>query len=291
MLRKKNLIRVLAFGIGATLPAQLTSYTDDERYPIKSEEAQSAVAKTIRSINADFLALQKIENQGVLVDFNRRFLDNLGYRFQWVNQRSGKNAINLAFLSRVPIGEVTIYRFDRFTLPGETGSWSFVRDLVLVTLEPREAMTLKLLMVHFKAPSGAPDDDPKSAKWRLAEARQVHTRVAALLKDDPSAWIAVIGDVNDVPVSLAYRALTRPEDGIALIDVHSSLPSGQRTTLLRQSNYQIVEPGQPVDYILVSPTLARHLVLESASAPLPTESKASDHSPLVASFDLPMPAP
>ena len=194
MLRKKNLIRVLAFGIGATLPAQLTSYTvaqqsvrltigtynveyffdehddpytDDEIYPIKSEEAQSAVAKTIRSINADSLALQEIENQGVLVDFNRRFLDNLGYRFQWVNQRSGKNAINLAFLSRVPIVEVTIYRFDRFTLPGETGSWSFVRDLVLVTLEPRKTMTLKLLMVHFKAQSGAPDDDPKSAKWRL----------------------------------------------------------------------------------------------------------------------------
>ena len=34
----------------------------------------AAVAKTIHSIDVDFLALQKIENQGVLVDFNSRFL-------------------------------------------------------------------------------------------------------------------------------------------------------------------------------------------------------------------------
>lgn len=318
MLTKEHLISVLAFGIGVAFPVQLSSlaiaqqsvrvtigtynveyffdehddpYTDDERYPVKSEEAQSAVAETIRSVNVDFLALQEIENQGVLEDFNRRFLHNLGYRFQWVNQRSGKNAINLAFLSRVPIGEVTVYRFDRFTLPGGTGSWSFVRDLVLVTLEPTKDVTLKLFMVHFKAQSGAPADDPGSAKWRLAEARQVHARAAALLRNDPSAWIAVIGDVNDVPLSPAYRALTRPEHGIALIDVHSSLPREQRSTLLRQSNYQIVEPGQPVDYILVSPTLARHLVRQSVGAQLPTESKASDHGPLIASFDLPIPEP
>ena len=263
-------------------------YTDDDNYPAKPEEALAAVAETIRGINVDFLALQEVENQGVLDDFNRRFLPEMNYRFAWVNQRSGEKAINLAFLSRVPIGDVTVHAFDEFSLPGEIRRWSFVRQLVRVTLAPAEDMTLHVYMVHFKAQSGSTADDPKSAKWRLAEARQVHARVAALLREDPSAWVAVIGDVNDLPDSPPCLALTRPEDDVALIDAHAGLPPEQRDTLLRQSSYQLVDPHQPVDYIFVSPELAEHLVSESVSTPLPMDPKASDHAPLTAAFDLPL---
>ncbi len=263
-------------------------YTDDDKYPAKPEEALAAVAETIRSINVDFLALQEVENQGMLDDFNRRFLHEMDYRFAWVNQRSGEKAINLAFLSRVPIGDLTVYAFDEFSLPGEVRRWSFVRQLVRVTLEPSRGVTLHVYMVHFKAQSGSTADDPKSAKWRLAEARQVHARVAALLMDDPAAWVAVIGDVNDLPDSPPCLALTRPEDGMALIDAHAGLPPEQRDTLLRQSSYQVVEPHQPVDYIFASPGLAEHLVTASVSTPLPMDTKASDHRPLTAAFDLPL---
>ena len=264
-------------------------YTDDEKLPPKSEETMAAVAQTIRSIDVDFLALQEIENQGVLVDFNHHFLGNLDYRHQWVNQRSGKTtAINLAFLSRLPVRDVTVYAFDRFTLPGAQRDWTFVRDLVRVSLEPKPGLTVTVFMLHFKAQSKAQSgsSDPRSAKWRLAEARQVRAKVAALLKSDPAAYVAVIGDVNDVPESPTYRALTRLEDGVELIDVHATLPRADRKTMLRQSGDQLVDPKHPIDYIFASPGLAKTLVSKSVSAPVPLDPTASDHIPLIAAFDL-----
>ena len=264
-------------------------YTDDEKLSPKSEEAMAAVAKTIRSIDVDFLALQEIENQGVLMDFNRRFLGSLHYRYQWVNQRSGKkSAINLAFLSRVPVREVTVYAFDRFTLPGAQRDWTFVRDLVRVLLEPSPGVSVTVFVLHLKAKSRAEagSSDPRSTKWRLAEARQVSAKVAALLKSDPAAYVAVIGDVNDVPESSTYRALTRLEDGVELIDVHATLPRAERKTMLRQTGDQLVDPKHPVDYIFASPGLAKRLVSQSVSTPVPLDSAASDHIPLIAAFDL-----
>ncbi len=264
-------------------------YTDDEKLPPKSEEAMAAVAKTIRSIDVDFLALQEIENQGVLADFNQRFLGDLDYRYQWVNQRSGKKtAINLAFLSRVPVREVTVYPFDRFTAPGAQRGWTFVRDLVRVSLEPSPGVNVTVFVLHLKAQSRAESgsSDPRSTKWRLAEARQVCAKVAALLKGDPAAYVAVVGDVNDVPESSTYRALTRLEDGVELIDVHATLPRADRKTMLRQTGDQLVDPKHPVDYIFASPGLAKTLVSQSVSTPVPLDSTASDHIPLIAAFDL-----
>jgi endonuclease/exonuclease/phosphatase family metal-dependent hydrolase len=261
-------------------------YTNDEKFQAKPKKAMAALAKTIRSINVDFLALQEIENEGVLANFNRQYLGDMGYHHQWVNERAGKTAINLAFLSRVPVDEVTVYRFDEFTLPGANRTWPFARDLVRVTLKPGDDMTLHVFMLHFKAKSGSTPDDPMSANWRLAEATQVHARVAAQLKKDPSAWIAVIGDVNDLPESPPCLALTQPGDNINLVDVHAGIPRAKRNTLLRQSSYQAIEPNHPVDYILVSTGLAERLVPESTSRPVPMDINASDHIPLLATFDL-----
>ena len=264
-------------------------YTDDEKLGPKSEEAMAAVAKTIRSIDVDFLALQEIENQGVLVDFNHQFLGNLDYRHQWVNQRSGqKTAINLAFLSRVPVRDVTVYAFDRFTLPGAQRDWTFARDLVRVFLEPSPGVTVTVFILHLKAQSRAESGspDPLSVQWRLAEARQVRAKVAALLKSDPAAYVAVIGDVNDVRESPTYGVLTRLEDGAELIDVHATLPRADRKTMLRQTGDQLVDPKHPVDYIFASPGLAKTLVSKSVNTPVPLDPRASDHIPLIAAFDL-----
>ena len=146
---------------------------------------------------------------------------------------------------------------------------------------------MQVFMLHFKAMSGSTADDPNSANWRLAEAMQLHAKVATLLRNDSAAWIAVMGDVNDLPKSPPFLALTRPGDGFALVDVHAGLPRSQRSTLLRKSSYQAVDTIHPVDYILISPGLAEHLVPESVGHPAPSDIKASDHIPVTASFDIP----
>ena len=267
-------------------------YRQDEDFPVKSEQAKAALAQTIRSIDVDFLALQEVENQDVLEDFNRKYLGEMGYRFVWVNRRYAKLELNLAFLSRIPIRELTIYHFDELRLPGEGQSWSFARDLVGVTLEPAKNTTLLAFLVHFKS-QGDSQNDPMSAKWRLAEAKQVHAKIAERLKKDASAWVAVIGDVNDTPKSLPYRQLTEPEDGFSLMDIHAGLSAEKRTTLLRQPifKYQLLNLTQPIDYILVSGGLAQHLVSESIHIQPPANPKASDHRPVIATFDLPVGGP
>ena len=116
---------------------------------------------------------------------------------------------------------------------------------------------------------------------------QLNAKVATLLRNDPAAWIAVVGDVNDIPESPPFLALTQPGDGFALIDVHAGLPRSQRSTLLRQSSHQAVDTLHPVDYILISPGLAGHLVPEAVGHPAPSDIKASDHIPMTASFDIP----
>ena len=50
--------------------------------------------------------------------------------------------------------------------------------------------------------------------------------------------------------------------------------------------YQLIEANQPIDYIFASHRLADTLVPDSITAPLPMDPKASDHSPLIAAFDL-----
>ena len=280
-------ITLATYNVEYFFDAHEDPYTIDETFPVKSEQAKAALAETILAINADFLALQEIENQGVLEEFNQEYLAELGYRFVWFNHRYGRNiSINPAFLSRIPIRDITVYPFDELTLPGETRTWSFARDVIRVTLEPAKGTTLVVFMVHFKTQTDD-EDDPRSAKWRLAEAMQAHTKVAEALKNAPSAWVAVVGDVNDTVGSLPYRKLKGPRDGISLVDVHATLPREKRDTLLRQSSYQRVDPSEAIDYILVSPTLARYLVTESILIQPPANPIASDHIPVIAAFDLP----
>ena len=147
---------------------------------------------------------------------------------------------------------------------------------------------MTVFMLHLKAQSTAESgsSDPRSVKWRLAEARQVRAQVAVLLKSDPAAYVAVIGDVNDLPESPTYKALTRLQDGVELIDVHATLPRTNRKTMIRQASYQLVGPNQPIDYIFASAGLAKTLVSKSVNTPVLLDPRLSDHIPLIAVFDL-----
>lgn len=262
-------------------------YNEDEVMRPKTGQSLSRLADLIKATDADFLGVTEMENEGALAAFVADYLPNSGYRYVHVNHRIGMRGINNGFISRLRPGPITIWRWAELEVPDARRQWPFARDLLEVKLEPIEGRPLSVFTVHFKSKRTVDDDDPQSAKWRLAEALAVREIVRKRLADDPDAWIAVVGDFNDTPDSPTIKALTEPADGRkVLIDLIGAEADEPPVTYLR-SPYR-----SQIDYIMVTPGLAACYVPGSARVvTMANMMQASDHTPIVASFDLPVAAP
>lgn len=256
-------------------------YTKDEDTRIKPRDEVESIAATLRHMNADVIGVVEVENEGILRGMINGFLADMRYDYVAVTQGNSGRGINLGVISRKPIVSVTSHRFQELSLPGQTQTWSFARDLMQVKVQATADRTMDIFIVHFKSRHDS-QGDPKSANWRLAEATRARQVIAGLLKQDPTAWVAIIGDLNDTPDTPSLAGFLSPLDGTpALVDAHAHLPSDQRITYLH-------EPYRStIDYVLVSPDLGKRLV-RSATTVIsdPAWTKGSDHAPVVATFQL-----
>ena len=115
---------------------------------------------------------------------------------------------------------------------------------------------------------------------RQESARLIRRRLAELAGGDP---VVVTGDLNAVPASAPYRLLTR--DTIAgalapLLDAYAASRAGHYGPTSTWTEFRAIEPGQRIDYILVSPGAA---VLTHAILPDSWDGRfPSDHLPVVA---------
>lgn len=262
-------------------------YSEDQDFPPKAREELDALAATLRELDADVVAFEELEAEGLLRAFVETYLADMGYEYVLVQPTNNGRGQNLGMISRLPIRSVTSYRFRKLTLPNDEGTWRFARDLMRVTLEipsatgdaeavPRE---LEVIVVHLKSKRDG-EGDPQSRRWRLAEAVGLRAVVDDLLRDDPDRLIAAVGDFNDTPDSEPLRALTGGEDTHGpLTDAHASLDPEQRITF-RNSRYR-----ETIDFILTSPALSKRVgeagVLETSG-----EVRGSDHSPVWAKFNI-----
>lgn len=252
-------------------------YTDDETTEPKDPAELAELAKAIRALDADFLGVSEMENEGELYRFVHEHLSDMEYKHVYVGHRDWGRGINNGGFSRVPVGGVTTHRFWPLTLPGEDRQWSFARDVIEFDLRPAEGVSVSVFTVHFKSKRDS-RGDPASAKWRLAEALALKRIIEGRLGANPRALIAVIGDMNDTPDSPPLRALTAGDRPL-LIDTMARVPAEKKITYLR-------EPYRStIDYILVSPALARQLVPGSAGVGT-QHLGGSDHGPVMATFRL-----
>lgn len=265
-------------------------YTKDEDSGIKPRAEIEALARTIRWVNADIFAFQELENDGALRAVVNEFLADMGYRYIAVQPTNSDRGINLGVISRLPIVSLTSHRFLECRLEGESRTWEFARDLMQVRVRATPDRNLDLFIVHLKSRHDSAGD-PMSAKWRSAEAATAVRIIEPLLQADPDAWLAVAGDFNDTPGSPAIGRFLAPSPVLGsqpmLIDTHASLPAEKRITYRKEPYAR----NGPIDYVLASPGLARHLVPGSARVPLthdhPDMLTGSDHAPVIVSFDLP----
>ncbi len=257
-------------------------YTEDETSHPKSRAGMAALGESIRQLDADFIGIQEIEREGILRRFITWYLPESTYTRTWVNRHPGRRGINVGFMSRAAVESWTVYRYKTLDVPDDDRTWTFARDLLAAHVRPDGGPTIHVLIAHFKSKRDS-KNDPQSRHWRLAEARGVREIVLDFRERDPQAMYALIGDLNDTPESATITTLLEPgADGEpVLIDAHADVPADERVTYLR-------EPYRStIDYILVSPALAEHIVPGSAKV-TDMELIGSDHAPLSVTFDLPV---
>lgn len=249
-------------------------YHSDEGTAAKPKAQLEALAKTIRLLDADVLALQEIENRGYLERFVAAYLGDMGYEHVVCVESNDRRGIDCAVLSRLPVGPVTSYRHQRFPDGAGETMW-FRRDLLAVQIEPVGYPAFTVFTVHFKSKRGGGNS---TERYRIGEARQARRVLDGLLSRDAKALFVICGDFNDTWESAPLKAL-RGEGATALRSFLGDLPPGTDTYNKR--------PGGMIDFVLASPTMAGCYVAKSCRViPGSVASLGSDHNPVSVRFDL-----
>lgn len=258
-------------------------YSRDEGTRVKPRAEIEKVAEAIRAINADVIAVQEVENEGILRTMVQKMLGDMKYRHVVVMPTNSERGGNIGVISRKPVVSIKSHRWARLTLEGKESSWRFARDLMQVTIQATESKTLDLFVVHLKSKRTVAGD-PNAVMWRSAEALGARRIVDRYLQANPGAWVCLAGDCNDTPDSAPIQLLLKPDaKGKApLADLHSSLAKEKRITY-RSKSYG----NSNLDYIMASKALADRVVPDSAIIYSDADkASGSDHLPVVVKFNL-----
>ncbi len=264
-------------------------YTSDERRAPKPRDEVVALARALRAVNADVVGISEVENEGVLRAFVAELLPDMGYQYVAAQPTNSDRGQNLGIISRYPIDKLTSYRFQEVLPEVSSGNMTvgakrLARDLAHVVIRGPGNQPVHVMVVHFKSKFDS-EGDPKSQRWRTAEATFARQQVENVLNQDPQALITVIGDFNDTPGSSTLNALLNPGTNgqIVLFDAHRNVKPDDRITFLKEP----FRREGPIDYILVSPAMDR--LRAPGGAKVLSDEKllsGSDHAPVYVTFDL-----
>ena len=167
-----------------------------------SDERCRELARVIRAIDADILALEEVESEAALAWFRDNYLADMGYNHIASKDVGYYRGIEQSLLSRFPISEVKTWPSADLTRVVRTGGgWdevpegmnevSFQRSPLCATVTTPDGYELTLFIVHHKAGYN---------RWhREAEALQIMKYVGEMNLRDPDRNIIVLGDFNAQP--------------------------------------------------------------------------------------------
>jgi endonuclease/exonuclease/phosphatase family metal-dependent hydrolase len=248
-------------------------------YP-KPESEKAALRQTIRTLQADVLALQEMGPRPYLEELRgdlRR--EGLNYPFEALAEADDADR-HLAVLSRRPLGRAETIRDLRFRYfdhdqPVKRGVLA-----VTLTVAGRE-LTLFVLHLHSRFTERV--DDPNSARWRSGEARAVRDCVLQRFPDPAAAWFLLLGDCNDTKSSSTLRLLSRRGSKKVALPLEALDSAGESWTYF----YGKEDSYSRVDFILQSPGLAAAGSRTAGVASTSAVMTASDHRPVWVKLDLP----
>ena len=249
------------------------------------------LAKAIREVDADILALQEVESLEALNWFNENFLNGMGYEYVASLDAGYYRGVEQSVLSRIPICHTTNWPNESLSdvkrvgpnwtdVPRGTDEIKYQRSPLCVTLQTEEGYTLTLFVLHHKA--------GRSTNWhREYEAIRTMEKVNEMMFKNPNANIMVLGDFNAAPWDKSVKVYL--EGG--LIDTMA-----HRSTNVQYDEdaplYKTHTSDRVIDFILLNPAAYREFVPKSAfilgtsaeeydwrNDPIPP-GYASDHYPL-----------
>ncbi len=246
---------------------------------VKPEPELKAIAEVLKRLNADVVALEEVENRGFLEEFNSKYLADLGYKEVELIEGNDHRGIDVALLSRFPLGKVSSYRHIDLKVPYSKGPARFSRDLLEVNVAPVGAKPFTVYVAHLKSRSGGKDSRLK----REAEARFIRKVLDEKLKSEPKALFVLGGDMNDDASSSTVQILTG-KGNLKTAPVTAVAADG--TDWTESSRETSKYPPIRFDYLFPSPAMSRLVTGKGILRDLGTaegfkaEREASDHFPV-----------
>ena len=220
-----------------------------------------ALAKAIRDLDADVLALQEVESREALLRFRDEHLADMGYVHVASLDAGYYRGVEQSVLSRVPITNTlnwpalttadVVRRGEGFQPVPERPELAFQRSPLMVDFKTEDGYEFTLFVVHLKSGGLA------HAYRREAEGLKLLELVANRVEDDPSRNVIVLGDFN---AKSQYKSMQLLVEG-GLTDAMSHRVDDPSDA--RSARWVTHESGRIIDYILVNDGAAREVVPRS----------------------------
>lgn len=263
----------------------LYPHPDTGEMPAKTADAAAAVARILARISPDIVGLCEIGSRRDLEDLARR-LGQKGLTFEhstWVDGPDGQR--HLALLSKFPIIATEHDTRASFATGGRTERVQ--RGFLDCTISIRPGFDLRVLGAHLKSRRIVPRFDQADA--RRHESLLLRRRIEDILRDAPDTPLLVFGDMNDTKDSAVVTGLLgRAGSPAGLTPVPLADKNGDTWTY----RWEQADEYSRVDYVMVNRVL-RPLIDRRKSAIFSDRTwlAASDHRPLVVTFELPSSQP
>ncbi|HMP81913.1 MAG TPA: endonuclease/exonuclease/phosphatase family protein [Verrucomicrobiota bacterium] len=261
------------------------------RREAKSETAKAKVRESILAAKPDVIAFQEMGTVSALLEL-RDSLKAAGLDYPHYEHVTGWDTnIFVAVLSKFPFADRRSHTNENFLLSGRRFSVS--RGFAEVDIRVNDNYTFTLFNAHLKSKRAVPGAD--EAELRLEEAKLLREKINARLEANPNANIIVTGDLNDTYNTASTKAVVGTGK-FKLVDTRPAERNGDNQpnanprynprNVTWTHFYGVEDSYSRIDYILVSPAMAREWVSnETYIVAVPNWGVGSDHRPLVATFE------
>jgi len=220
-------------------------------YP-KPEVEKAAIRVVLHTVDADVVCLQEIGTQPFL-DELQQDLAREGLDYPHAAHLPAADPMrHVAVLSRLPFRAVV--RHDDIAFAYLEREEQMKRGVLEVQFESPAGLW-RVFVVHLKSPLTEEAADPAAEKRRGAEARALRDCVIRQTGDGESLFV-IAGDLNAAPNSRTLAGLTRRGERTIAIPLRAQDARGETWT----HRHLASERYERIDYILVSPALARDRV-------------------------------
>ncbi len=254
------------------------NFTDPTRYRIrtfggklvkeKPAEERAMIASRIMAMDADVLAVQEVEDIGILRSFVKESLNNL-YPYQVLVEGNDPRLIDIGILSKLPIAAITSWQYA--VHPDDPGAPVFSRDLLEVEIlsSSRSRRLFTIYNNHLKSHYVPFNQNPALGEEQENRRRRQQAETAAHIiaaRMRPNSRYIVLGDMND-PTDSEFLSPLIDNSYLGLVN---ALTQPRETRPPKPDNpmptttawtHRYKESGQPAKYelldqIWLSPALA-----------------------------------